>query len=48
MGVNERDLQVYRCRHDPGKLSDNYCYTYLTKDQHPPTVVVTMKYIYKS
>ena len=27
-----------RCsRRDPGKLSNNYFYTYLTKDQHPPS-----------
>ena len=37
MGVTEGDLQVYRCRRDPGKLSNNFCYTYLTKDQHPPS-----------
>ena len=38
MGVNEGDLQVkYRCRRNhPGKLSNNYCYTYLMKDQHLP------------
>ena len=42
MGVNEGDLQVYRCRRDPGKLSNNFCYTskYLTKDQHPPIIVI--------
>ena len=41
MGVNEGDLQVrYRCRRDPGKLYTNYCYTYLTKDQHPPSNLV--------
>ena len=27
----------YRCRRDSGKLSNNSCYTYLTKDQHPPS-----------
>ena len=26
-----------RCRRGPGKLSNNYCYTYLTKDQHAPS-----------
>ena len=30
MGVTEGDIR------DPGKLYNNYCYTYLTKDQHPP------------
>ena len=25
-----------RCVRDPGKLYDNFCYTYVTKDQHPP------------
>ena len=43
MGVtNKGDLQVYRCRHDddPGKLYNNFCYTYLTKDQHPPSNLV--------
>ena len=42
MGVNEGDLQVGidRCRRDPGKLYNNYCYTYSTKDQHPPSNLV--------
>ena len=31
---------VDRCRRDSGKLSNNYCYTYLTKDQHPPSNLV--------
>ena len=35
MGVTKGDLQ-YRCRRDPGKLYNTFCYTYLTKDQHPP------------
>ena len=25
------------CRRDPGKMCNNYCYTYLTEDQHPPS-----------
>ena len=29
-------IYKYRCRRDPGKLSNNYCYTYLTKDQKAP------------
>ena len=45
MGVNGGDLQVYRCRRDPGKLSDNYCYTYLTKDQHAPSNLLVHKTI---
>ena len=43
MGVNGGDLQVVgidRCRRDPGKLYNNFCYTYLTKDQHPPSILV--------
>ena len=31
---NRRPLKKYRCRRDTGKLSNNYCYTYLAKDQH--------------
>ena len=27
----------YICRRGPGKLYKNFCYTYLTKDQHPPS-----------
>ena len=36
----------YRCMHrrDPGKLYNNYCYTYLTKDQHPPSNLVVVQY----
>ena len=26
-----------RCRRGAGILSNNYCYTYLTKDEHPPS-----------
>ena len=41
MGVTEDDLQVrYRCRHNPGKLYNTFCYTYLTKDQPPPSNLV--------
>ena len=42
MGVTEWDLQVrYRCRHNPGKLYNTFCYnTYLTKDQPPPSNLV--------
>ena len=36
--VSMKRIYKYRCRRDPGKLSNNnYCYTYLTKDQHPPS-----------
>ena len=30
----------YRCRRDPGKLYNNYCYTHLTKDQHQSSNLV--------
>ena len=41
MGVTKGDLQVlYRCRRDPGKLYNNFCYMYLTKDRHPPSNLV--------
>ena len=30
----------YRCRRDPGKLYNNFRYTYLTKDQPPPSNLV--------
>ena len=39
MSVNGVDLQKYKCRRDSEKLS-NYCFTYLTKDQHPPRNVL--------
>ena len=32
-----KEFYNYRCRRDPGKLSNNYCYTYLTKDQNLPS-----------
>ena len=35
--VSMKRIYKYRCRRDPGKLSNNYCYTYLTKDLHPPS-----------
>ena len=37
MGVNEGDFQEYRCRSWKIVQSNSYCYTYLTKDQHPPS-----------
>ena len=45
MGVTEGDLQDlytwYRCRRrDTEKLYNNFCYTYLTKDQPPPSNLV--------
>ena len=39
MGVT-KGVYRYRCKHDPGKLYNNFCYTYLTKDQHPPSNLV--------
>ena len=38
--VSMRGIYRYRYRRDPGKLYNNYCYTYLTKDQHPPSNLV--------
>ena len=35
--VSMKGIFKYRCRRDPGKLSNNYCYMYLTKDKHPPS-----------
>ena len=35
--VSMKGIYKYRCRHDPGKLSNNCCYTYLTKDQLTPS-----------
>ena len=35
-----KGIYRYRCRRDPGKLYNNFCYTYLTKDQHPPSNLV--------
>ena len=35
--VSMKRIYKYRRRRDPGKLSNNYCYAYLTKDQHPPS-----------
>ena len=35
--VSMKGIYKYRYRRDPGKLSNNYCYTYLTKYQHPPS-----------
>ena len=32
-------IYKYRCRRHPGKLSNNYCYTYLTKDQNAPASI---------
>ena len=45
--VSMKGIFKYRCRRDPGKLSNNFCYTYLTKDQHPPSkllVYTTVQY----
>ena len=36
----KRIYRWYRCRRDPGKLYNNFCYTYLTKDQHTPSNLV--------
>ena len=33
--VSIKGIYKHICRRDPGKLSINYWYTYLTKDQHP-------------
>ena len=38
--VSLKRIYRYRCRRDPGKLYNNFCYTYLTKDQHPPSNLV--------
>ena len=35
-----KGIYRYRGRRDPGKLYNNFCYTYLTKDQHPPSNLV--------
>ena len=35
--VPMKRISRYRCRRDPEKLSNNYCYTCLTKDHHPPS-----------
>ena len=40
MGVSLKGIYRYRCRRDPGKLYNNFCYTYLTKDQPPPSNLV--------
>ena len=38
MRVSLTGIYRYRCRRDPGKLYNNYCcYTFFTKDQHPPS-----------
>ena len=34
--VSMKGIYRYRCRRNPGKLYNNYCYTYSTKDQHLP------------
>ena len=33
--VSLKGICRYRCRRDPGKLYNTFCYTYLTKDQPP-------------
>ena len=33
-------FRYYRCRRNPGKLYNTFCYTYLTKDQPPPSTLV--------
>ena len=38
--VSLKGICRYRCRRDPGKLYNNFCCTYLTKDQHPPSNLV--------
>ena len=35
--MSMKGIYKYRCRRDPGKLYNNYCSSYLTKDQHPPS-----------
>ena len=35
-----KGIYRYICRRNPGKLYNNYCYAYLTKDQHPPSNLV--------
>ena len=35
--VSMKGTYRYRCKRDPGNLYNNYCYTYSTKDQHPPS-----------
>ena len=47
MGVTEGDFSIDRCRRNPGKLYNTFCFTYLTKDQPPPSTLVvysTMQY----
>ena len=35
--VSMKGIFKYRCRRDPGKMPNSSCYTYLTKDQQPPS-----------
>ena len=35
--VSMKGIYKYRCRRDPEQMYNNYCYTYLTKYQHPPS-----------
>ena len=35
--VSMKGIYKYRCRRDPGKFSNDYSYTFLTKYQHPPS-----------
>ena len=37
--VSMKRIYRYRCKRDPGKLYNNFCYMYSTKDQ-PPTIVI--------
>ena len=40
MGVTEHRGFKSRCRRTPRKLYNTFCYTYLTKDQPPPSTLV--------
>ena len=35
-----KGIYRYRCRRDPGKLYNKFCYTYLTKDQPPSSNLI--------
>ena len=43
--VSLKVIYRYRCRRDPGKLYNNFCYMYLTKDQHLPNNLVVFSTI---
>ena len=38
--VSLKRIYRYRCRRNPGKLYNTFCYTYLMKDQPPPSNLV--------